>query len=1086
MVLRRRLSVGLLFGVVLGVLAAATDRGGVVSSAQETGSAAAGAAAVTTVSPYGTDEDLGLIAHLDRLRRHTTGRDLWQVWVCELEIDPKKWPDAPPTVDVNVSKIVDNLTRYTRPYFRWLSGGEYDPVFTAGGEPVSVEPVSMNTHDFLVGCRDAVADAVDPGVTLVAGTVPARPDGVVIAVNSNRIGNTLIGGGYTLGWGYGMSHDDVCLEESPGDKCDKFPSNNRAAFVAGGKIDTSDGRLMLLAAHEIGHTIGFPHSYAVDGGNMYDNPMDVMSAAFRHPDRTRVGTIAVNRYQAGWISDDAVKKHQKGTAVYALRPPGTSRERSLRPAGSLPEMLALPGAQGVFIALGAREPSGYDSELTERSRAGRGGYWGVEAYLIDQRSSACGAGSRGNHAVCMALARRTSQVRSAHNLIIPSHVYVVNGYFRTSSLLSSLGFPNFNVSVVARIGDSWLVRVSPGNKSTVLFSDISNNSHKHAIELLKTMEISNGCGRGVRYCPGSNATRAQMAMFLVRALGFSPVPKSDSRKATFEDVPRGHWAWGYVEKLADLKITKGCSQGSFCANGRVTRAQMAAFLVRALGETKLSTKTKTYEDVSTTYWAHGYIERLVGLGISMRAKNYCPTIRGGPGYCPNRFLRRDVLAGWLAKALLTLQDGPALAAPGSPPSIPRNVRLSPQQTLTWDPPSSSGTGEISGYDISYGVVDGEHWIASISSGRSLALGSIDLAPDVGGEQVFVRIRARNDNGASAWTAKTTFTSPTTAPDDTTVTVWQIETRPTRYDPPSREIEFTLTSGNTFTYAGRTYTINAIKTYNRAPRIQTTPDLEDHELPGRTQIRFWPTDAPSNVQTIRLSDGGQQEPGHQWDLIWPSASHPINIDRNTTWHIDLTIPAVTSSTTTTVATTAPTTTTSAPTTTTTTQPTTTTTSAPTTTTTTQPTTTTTSTPTTTTTAASTTTTAPAAPVTVWQIETRPTRYDPPSREIEFTFTSGNTFTYAGRPYTISAIKTYNRAPRIQATPDLEDHELPGRTLIRFWPTDTPGSVQTIRLSDGGEMPETHQWDLIWPSASHPINIDRNTTWHIDITIPAPES
>ena len=96
---------------------------------------------------------------------------------------------------------------------------------------------------------------------------------------------------------------------------------------------------------------------------------------------------------------------------------------------------------------------------------------------------------------------------------------------------------------------------------------------------------------------------------------------------------------------------------------------------------------------------------------------------------------------------------------------------------------------------------------------------------------------------------------------------------------------------------------------------------------------------------------------------------------------------------------------------------------------------------------------------------------------------NTFTYAGRTYTISAVKTFNRAPRIQATPDLEDHELPGRTLIRFWPTDTPSRVQTIRLSDGGEMEAGHRWDLIWPSRRWPINIDRNTTWHIDLTIPA---
>lgn len=137
-----------------------------------------------------------------------------------------------------------------------------------------------------------------------------------------------------------------------------------------------------------------------------------------------------------------------------------------------------------------------------------------------------------------------------------------------------------------------------------------------------------------------------------------------------------------------------------------------------------------------------------------------------------------------------------------------------------------------------------------------------------------------------------------------MTIWQIETLPTQFD--TDEYEFALTSGNTFTYAGRTYTINSIKIYRRHPRIQATPDLEDHELPGRTLLRFWPVDTPGSVQTIRLSDGNAMPTGHQWDLIWHRSRSPIDITRNTTWHIDLTIPASTSSTTTT----APTTTTAA--------------------------------------------------------------------------------------------------------------------------------------------------------------------------------
>ena len=91
--------------------------------------------------------------------------------------------------------------------------------------------------------------------------------------------------------------------------------------------------------------------------------------------------------------------------------------------------------------------------------------------------------------------------------------------------------------------------------------------------------------------------------------------------------------------------------------------------------------------------------------------------------------------------------------------------------------------------------------------------------------------------------------------------------------------------------------------------------------------------------------------------------------------------------------------------------------------------------------------------------------------------------AGRTYTIDRIKTHRLGARIQATPDLEDHELPDRTQIRFWPIDTPASVQTLRLGDAIVMPDGNRWDLIWGRRRYPIDIDRNTTWHIDLTIPA---
>ena len=554
---RRLVAVGLVV-VVFGGLVLPTGWVGSPSDAKEISLATGNSvAAVASRSSYSADPN-GLIAHLDRLRRHSTGLDIWQVWVCEL--DTSGFSNAV-TVNVSTGGIVSKLNRETRPYFRWLSSGLYDPVFVAGGEPVSVVPASMSTEDVIEGCRRAVAAAVEPSAErLIAGTSPARPDGVVIAVNANTVGNTKIENGDTLGWSYGMSSGDACLDASPGTRCNKFPSNNRAIYIAGGRYDDASDGLPLLPAHEIGHTLGFSHSYAVGSGSMYDNPMDVISDAFRHQGKEKVGTIAVNRYQAGWISNSGVEVHKSGTAVYALRPPGTSQERSLRPAGGLPEMLALPGSRGVFIALGAREASGFDEQLTEVPRQGGSkGKEGVEAYLIDQRTSACNVMSRGNHGVCMALLRRTRQVRPTGSTGATSHVYVKNGSFRTNSL-SSTGIPDFTVTMADKIGDSWLVRVSPGNRSTVMFSDIRGNAHQYSIELLKTMGVSNGCSTGNRYCPRSFTTRAQMAMFLVRAMGEEPISKTAIRTTRFSDVPRSHWAWGYVEKLVDLGITIGVYQ----------------------------------------------------------------------------------------------------------------------------------------------------------------------------------------------------------------------------------------------------------------------------------------------------------------------------------------------------------------------------------------------------------------------------------------------------------------------------------------------------------------------------------------------
>ena len=91
--------------------------------------------------------------------------------------------------------------------------------------------------------------------------------------------------------------------------------------------------------------------------------------------------------------------------------------------------------------------------------------------------------------------------------------------------------------------------------------------------------ITVGCGGG-DYCPAANVTRAQMAVFLLKAkygLCFTPPPASGT---VFLDVPANSFAAAWIEALAALNITGGCGGGNYCPTGSVTRAQMAVFLLK--------------------------------------------------------------------------------------------------------------------------------------------------------------------------------------------------------------------------------------------------------------------------------------------------------------------------------------------------------------------------------------------------------------------------------------------------------------------------------------------------------------------------
>ena len=115
------------------------------------------------------------------------------------------------------------------------------------------------------------------------------------------------------------------------------------------------------------------------------------------------------------------------------------------------------------------------------------------------------------------------------------------------------------------------------------FSDIEEaGSHQPAVERLAEQGVLEGteCAPG-KFCPTEPIQRWVMAVWLVRVLDDTEPAAVETTR--FTDVEADQWWMPYVERLADLGITKGCATepARYCPTEPVTRAQMASFLVRA-------------------------------------------------------------------------------------------------------------------------------------------------------------------------------------------------------------------------------------------------------------------------------------------------------------------------------------------------------------------------------------------------------------------------------------------------------------------------------------------------------------------------
>ena len=160
------------------------------------------------------------------------------------------------------------------------------------------------------------------------------------------------------------------------------------------------------------------------------------------------------------------------------------------------------------------------------------------------------------------------------------------------------------------------------------FSDVPPTFWAYSfVESLADAGITSGCGGG-RYCANDTVTRAQMAVFLERGIRGSGYQPPAATGAVFADVAAQDFAAAWIELLAADGITSGCGQGNYCPQDSVTRAQMAVFILRAMfgaGHTPPAA-SGVFGDVGVNDFAAGWIEQLAAEGITSGCgnRNYCP------------------------------------------------------------------------------------------------------------------------------------------------------------------------------------------------------------------------------------------------------------------------------------------------------------------------------------------------------------------------------------------------------------------------------------------------------------------------------
>jgi hypothetical protein len=164
--------------------------------------------------------------------------------------------------------------------------------------------------------------------------------------------------------------------------------------------------------------------------------------------------------------------------------------------------------------------------------------------------------------------------------------------------------------------------------STPYFTDVpANHPFFQWVQKLKEMGITSGCS-ATAFCPDSNVTRAQTAVFIVRAIYGTGVDFAYSHTPYFTDVPDDIY-FPAIQKMRQLGITNGCTSTQYCPNDSLTRGQMAVFIVRALLNQLQPVGTPALVSATPATGAAGTIVNITINGVNTHFAGGATTLSAG-------------------------------------------------------------------------------------------------------------------------------------------------------------------------------------------------------------------------------------------------------------------------------------------------------------------------------------------------------------------------------------------------------------------------------------------------------------------------